>query len=150
MSRCNFILTGLMALLLGACSSDVFLVHSGNMPDSDKIAELKVGQTKDEVEALLGTPSAVSTLDNSTWIYMSSTVKKVAFLTPKIIDRDVLTIDFDKKGQVASFSRIDEQSGQDLTIDQDKTESGGHNIGFFKKYFGGVGAYMPVGPSKEK
>ena len=23
------------------------------------------------------------------------------------------------------------------------------DVGFFKKYFGGVGAYMPIGPSKE-
>jgi outer membrane protein assembly factor BamE (lipoprotein component of BamABCDE complex) len=120
------------------------------MPDNDKIAELKKGQTKMQVESLLGSPSAVSTLDNDKWIYMSSTLKKVAFFTPKIVDRDILTVEFDKSGNVVSFSRLNEQNGQELAIDEDKTESGGHNIGFFKKYFGGVGSYMPIGPTKEK
>ena len=150
MSRRNFIVICLAGFFLFGCSSDVFLVHNGNMPDNDKIAELKKGQTKMQVESLLGSPSAVSTLDNDRWIYMSSTLKKVAFFTPKIVDRDILTVEFDKSGNVVSFSRLNEQNGQELAIDEDKTESGGHNIGFFKKYFGGVGSYMPIGPTKEK
>ena len=81
---------------------------------------------------------------------MSSTVKKIAFLTPKIVDRDVLTIRFDNNGSVSEISRLSEADGKVLKIDTDKTESDGHNPGFFKKYFGGVGTYMPIGPTKEK
>lgn len=119
------------------------------MPTSDKISELKVGQTRDEVEQLLGNPSMVSTLDENSWVYMSSTVKKVAFLKPKIIERNILTIQFDKNGKVKSFSELDKSNGQEINIDKDKTSSEGHELGFFKKYFGGVGAYMPIGHSKE-
>ena len=149
MSRYKLCLSAVF-LFLSACSSDVFLVHTGNMPSDDKIAEVKVGQTQDDVRQILGSPSSVAVLDENEWLYMSSTLKKVAFLTPKIIDRDILAIRFDKNGKVTSISRLDEQDGEQLTPDKEATESGGHNPGFFKKYFGGVGTYMPIGPSKEQ
>lgn len=149
MSRCKFVLIGLFVLSVSACSSDVFLVRNGNMPDEQKIAEIKSGQTKSQVEELLGTPSIVSTLDQSEWIYMSSTVRKVAFFTPKVISRDILSIDFDKNDKVVSVTKLDQNSGEDISVDKDKTSSNGHDIGFFKKYFGGVGTYSPLGLPKE-
>ncbi len=150
MSRRNLFFYGLLLVFLNACSSDVFLVHNGNMPTDDKIAQIKTGQSQEEVEDILGSPSAVATLNKNEWLYMSSTVKKIAFLTPKIVDRDVLTIRFDNNGSVSEISRLSEADGKVLKIDTDKTESDGHNPGFFKKYFGGVGTYMPIGPTKEK
>ncbi|MBO4294039.1 MAG: outer membrane protein assembly factor BamE [Alphaproteobacteria bacterium] len=149
MSRYKLFLSALF-LFLSACSSDVFLVHTGNMPSDDKIAQVKVGQTQDDVRQILGSPSAVTALDENEWLYMSSTLKKVAFCTPKIVDRDVLAIRFDKKGQVEKISRLNKDDGHEIKPDSDQTSSGGHNPGFFKKYFGGVGTYMPIGPSKEK
>jgi len=150
MSRHNLVLFAFGAMLISACSSDVFLVHNGNMPSDDKIASLKVGQTRYEVENLLGNPSSISPLDENVWLYMSSTTRKVAFLKPKILERDILTVQFDKNGKVESFSQLSKENGQEISIDKDKTSSEGHDIGFFKKYFGGVGAYMPFGNSKEQ
>lgn len=150
MSRYKLFLLGLLLVFTCACSSDVFLMHTGNMPSDDKVAQVKVGQTQDEVYALLGSPSSVSSLDENEWIYMSSTLKKAAFLTPKVIDRDVLAIRFDQKGKVSSIAHLDENSGAQIKPDEDQTQSGGHNPGFFKKYFGGVGTFSPIAPTKEK
>ena len=150
MSRRNLFFYCLFVVFLNACSSDVFLVHNGNMPTGDKVSQIKVGQTMEEVEDILGSPSSVSTLNENEWIYMSSTLKKVAFFTPKVIDRDVLTIRFDNGGTVSKISRLNKDDGKKVKIDSDETQSGGHNPGFFKKYFGGVGTYMPIGPSKEQ
>ncbi len=150
MSRHNFVLFAFCAFFINACSSDVFLVHNGNMPDASKISELKTGQTKSEVETLLGSPSVVSSLDDSDWIYMSSTLKKVAFFTPKVVSRDILNVRFDNQDKVISFQKLSEKDGKIIEIDKDQTTSGGHELGFFKKYFGGVGAYMPIAPSKNQ
>ncbi|MBR2300137.1 MAG: outer membrane protein assembly factor BamE [Alphaproteobacteria bacterium] len=147
MSRFYFVFT---ALFLSACSSDVFLVHNGNMPSDDKISMVQTGQTKEEVADILGSPSAVSSINENEWIYMSSTLKKVAFFEPKILERDVLTIRFGKNGKVQEISKLDEKNGKNISVDEEETASEGHNPGFFKKYFGGVGQYMPIGPSKEK
>ncbi len=147
MSRFYFVFS---VLILSACSSDVFLVHNGNMPSDDKIAMVQTGQTKEEVVDILGSPSMVSSLNENEWLYMSSTLKKVAFFEPKILERDVLTIRFGKDGKVQQISKLDEQNGKNIAVDEEETVSKGHNPGFFKKYFGGVGQYMPIGPSKER
>lgn len=149
MSRFNFVFSLLFISFLSACSSDVFLVHNGNMPADDKIAQVSKGQSRDEVLEILGSPSAVSTLNANEWLYMSSTVRRVAFLKPKILERDVLTISFDESGQVNKITKLDKEAGQSLKIDKDETTSKEHDLGFFKRYFGGVGQYMPIGPSKE-
>ena len=137
-------------LFLSSCSSDIFLVHNGNMPSEDKITQLQKGQTKEDVESLLGSPSVVSTLNNNEWLYMSSTVRKIAFLEPKTLERNILIIRFDEDGKITKISKLDEENGKNIAIDKEETTSEGHNPGFFKKYFGGVGTYMPIGPTKEK
>ena len=134
-------------MLLGACSSDVFLVHNGNMPSNDKVNQVAKGQTRAEVEQILGAPSAVTSFDANTWIYMSSTLKKVAFFEPEETKRDVLAITFNDKGVVSAIKTYNKEDGKNIAIDKTETPTVGHNIGFFRKYFGGVGAYMPIAPS---
>ena len=134
-------------MLLSACSSDVFLVHNGNMPSNDKVNQVAKGQTRAEVEQILGAPSAVTSFDANTWIYMSSTLKKVAFFEPEETKRDVLAITFNDKGVVSGIKTYNKEDGKNIAIDKTETPTVGHNIGFFRKYFGGVGAYMPIAPT---
>ena len=138
-----------LALSLVACSSDLFLVHNGNMPSPDKVSQLRKGQSQDEVRALLGSPSSVNPLDENTWIYMSATLKKVAFFKPEEIDREVLSVSFDTDGHVSNISRYNKESGEIIDIEEAETPTMDDKTGFFEKYFGGVGVFMPVAPTKE-
>ena len=113
------------------------------MPTNDRISQLKPGQSKEEVLSLLGAPSSVVSLDKNTWIYMSSEIKQVAFFKPTEISRDVLTIKFDKYDQVADIDRLDKKKGAEVAVSNDATLTLGQEPGFFEKYFGGVGQYMP-------
>lgn len=135
--------------LLSACSSDIFVTHNGNMPSSDRISMVQKGQDKTRVRELLGAPSSVNPLDNNTWIYMSSDVKRVAFFKPVELNRDILTIKFNESGVVDSISRYDKEQGREIEISKDATEFQESDKGFFEEYFGGVGAYMPIQPSKK-
>ena len=45
-----------LCLVLGACSSDLFLVHNGNMPSQERINQIQVGQSKEDVAYILGSP----------------------------------------------------------------------------------------------
>lgn len=137
----------ILALFAAGCSSDLFLVYNGNMPSPEKVAQVKKGQTQQEVRALLGAPSSVNALDENTWIYMSSTLKKVAFFNPQEIDREVLSITFDQNDKVHQIATYDKQSGQLIAVDQTQTPTLDDNQGFFHKYFGGVGTYMPIAPT---
>lgn len=117
------------------------------MPEEAKVSQIKVGQTKDTVQDILGNPSLITGLNDNHWIYMSSTQKKVAFLDMEELDRDILALTFekDKVSKIENFTLAD---GNAIAIDSDETQTANPKIGFFRKYFGGVGSYMPLADSK--
>ena len=136
-----------ISLFATACSNDTFVNHTGNMPSEDKIGMIFKGQKKQDVLEILGSPSNVVSLDKDTWIYMSSEIKQVAFMAPKEIDRDVLVVKFNQEGQVTSIDKMDKQNGAQLKVASDQTPNQEQEQGFFRKYFGGVGQYLPFGNS---
>lgn len=144
MSICKYTLV-LLVLVLASCSSADFVTHTGNMPENSKIAQVKIGDTQDKVENILGTPSNVVSFNKNAWIYMSSDVKQVAFCKPEEVSRDVLTIYFDSNKKVSRLTRLAKKDGKTIEFDTDKTPTAGHDIGFFEKYFGGVGMFTPFG-----
>ena len=135
MSTVKFLFLCGVSFALTACSAaktdEWFVSHSGNMPSEERIAMVAKGDSQDKVLKVLGAPSSVVTFDKNTWIYMSSDIKKVAFFAPEEIDRDILKIHFSQDGRVVAITRLDKAPGE--------------NPGFFRKYFGGVGQYNPLG-----
>lgn len=135
-------------IFLAACVSDeIFVTHTGNMPSEEKISMIFKGQSKRDVWELLGSPSTIVPLDKDTWVYMSSEIKQVAFLPPKELDRKVLVIKFDENDNVASIEKLDQSRGENLEVAQEQTQNTEQKEGFFRKYFGGVGQYLPFGNS---
>lgn len=131
-------------LLTSACSNDLFLVHNGNMPAQEKVDEIRLGQSKQDVMNILGAPSLTTGLSDDHWIYMASTTKKVAFFRPEELERKVLAISFDND-QISKIEKLSLADGNKLPIDTDITQTTEQEQGFFRKYFGGVGTYMPFG-----
>lgn len=131
-------------LICSACSSDIFIRHNGNMPEESKVSRIAVGQTKDEVQSILGNPSSITGLSDDHWIYMSSTQKRVAFLNPKELDRQILALSFEND-KLSKIEKFDLADGNKIKIDGDTTQTANSNVGFFRKYFGGVGQYLPFG-----
>lgn len=136
-------------MLCSACSSDVFLKHNGNMPEESKIQKIAIGQNKEDVRNILGNPSSITGLNDDHWIYMSSTQKKVAFLRPEELEREILAITF-KNDKISKIEKFNLQDGNNIKIDSDTTQTANPNVGFFRKYFGGVGQYLPFGGSSDK
>ena len=138
-----------MFMLQTACSNDLFLVHNGNIPVDEKIAEVHKGQTKQDVMNILGAPSLTTGLSDDHWIYMASTMKKVAFLRPEELNRKVLAITFDDD-KITKIEKLSLADGNNIKIDKDVTNTTEREQGFFRKYFGGVGSYMPFGGADTK
>ncbi|MBR2137391.1 MAG: outer membrane protein assembly factor BamE [Alphaproteobacteria bacterium] len=136
-------------VLCASCSSDLFLDHNGNMPDAEKVSLIHEGQTKEQVLDILGGPSLVTGLSDDHWVYMSSTVKKIAFLRPQETDRQILALTFDQD-QLTKIEKRTLQDGNDISIDSDETKPADRQVGFFRKYFGGVGSYTPFGGTSNK
>ena len=148
MSTSKIVLGLLCCVALCACSTakqnEWFVNHNGNMPTEERIAKIKTGSTKDDVLQILGAPSAVISFDENTWIYMSSDIKRVAFKKPEEINRDILRLRFNNEDKVIEVARLNKDSGKELTPCADNTEVKGEDLGFFRKYFGGVEQYHPL------
>ena len=55
---------------------------------------------RDEVAEILGTPSTVTVFGDEAWFYVSELTETIGFLAPKIHDRKVVIVSFDKRGVV--------------------------------------------------
>src|SRR5437762_620364 len=65
-SLCKLALGLAAALMLSACAKDVDA--RGNLPTPDSLTQLAPGeQTRQDVQALLGTPATTAVFDNETW-----------------------------------------------------------------------------------
>ena len=117
------LLSAFLMTFSSACSSDLFITHNGNMPSNERIAQIRVGQSKSEILNILGSPSSVVSLDRNQWIYMSSDIKRVAFFAPKEVDRDVLTIQFNDQGKVSEIERLTKKDGKEIKVSTNKTET---------------------------
>lgn len=87
-----YLLSGLFCVaLLGGC--DVIYkpdVQQGNLLDAKNVQQLKPGMSKQQVVALLGTPSVTSPFAQSRWDYVATMQKRGG----KILER-TLTLYFD-------------------------------------------------------
>ena len=101
----------LLAVSLSACEGRV--AARGNLPDADRLAEIKPGEvTRDEVAEILGTPSTVATFGDEAWFYVSELTETVAFLAPAVRERKVVIVLFDQKGVVTGV----ETKGLDAAV----------------------------------
>ena len=68
-------------------------------------------------------------------------------MAPKEVDREVLVVKFNNDGRVVSIDKMNQQNGEQLQVANEQTPNQEQEQGFFRKYFGGVGQYLPFGNS---
>ncbi len=103
-----------LCITLSACSINRIYTR-GNLPDPERVSELVPGEssTGDVIDAL-GSPSSVSTFSNETWYYISETVEVIAFLSPKVLKRNILIVEFDPKSYMTQVVKLGLDAGRDL------------------------------------
>ncbi len=137
---CVFALTG----VLMSCGGTV--IKQGHVFMEEDLQQVKPGMTKDQVEAALGTPDTKSIANNEAYYYISSTSKKaLAFMKPEIVDRKVVAIYFDKRGQVQQVANYGLQDGKVVDFVTRKTPAaGGGDEGLIKQLFRNIGSAKPA------
>ena len=105
----NSKLSLLFSLILVGC------VSYGTKVDPRAVSQIKVGQTEQQVQALIGKPNSTSgdSKGNTIWTYdyIHEQLKPVAFVpivnliaTPTTLDRQTTTVCFGTDAKVTSFS----------------------------------------------
>lgn len=136
----------LLAAMLGgtiltAGCSPIVNTH-GYLPVSADVDEIAAGSgTKDSVLQLLGEPTTKGVEGDSAWYYVSYTVRKIAFLAPKITDRQILAVSFDGAGRVAQVDTYGLEDGIIVNLNTGETVTGGRKLSFFEQMIGNAGNF---------
>lgn len=137
MSRTHLSLV-LAAALLAGCSSTEVLTR-GHVMSEDLIGQVKVGQTQDQVLAVLGTPSSIATVNGDVFYYISQKHERAfLFMQPKLVDQKVLAVYFDKTKKAQRVANYGIQDGVVFDFITRTTEAGGKEAGLLRGIFEGA------------
>src|SRR5487761_376200 len=132
-------LPAVLAALAG-CTNPVD--QHGNLPEADKLAEIKPGTTdKATVTQLLGSPSAIPEFDDNTWLYISQKTRNLALRKPELIDQEVLAIDFDENGIVRDVEHRALADGEAVVPNPKATPAPGREFTVLEQLIGNFGKF---------
>lgn len=103
---------------VAACKTNDILNTSqtyteGYVIDPDALDSVPIGSSRDQVLLALGSPSTTAMFDNEVFYYISQTRYRGAqFMKPKVVDRRILAIYFDNKGQIKQIANYGLQDGR--------------------------------------
>ena len=136
-------------LALAACTTANPIDQRGNLPEADKLAQIKPGTTTAQtVTQLLGSPSAVDVFDANVWLYISQKTRPVALREPILLDQQVVQIRFDDKGIVQDVLHRSLADSEKVAPNPNATPAPGREFTFLEQLIGNFGRFS--GKSKDQ
>lgn len=136
-----------LAGVLAACSPTLEL--RGHVIDEESLIAVKEGvDNRESVADTLGTPSAIATFDGDVWFYISTKQERVAFLDAKVLERNIVAVEFDKKGNVAATRRYTMADGRPVHLVGRETPTKGKELTFLEQMFGNFGRFSSTGSAQ--
>jgi outer membrane protein assembly factor BamE (lipoprotein component of BamABCDE complex) len=130
------IVAGVLALPLGGCFTTT--LNHGHVIPAERVRDIQVGSSREQVELLLGSPSTMSRLNGEAYYYISQTTQTTAFLTPEVTEQRVVAIYFDEDGFVRDTGYYSLEDGKVVDILTRKTRTGGSDYGFLSQILRGA------------
>ena len=96
---------------------------------------------KQDVLALLGSPSSTSLYGGEVWYYISQEKERIAFLRPEIVEQTILAIHFTPNGLVSKVERHTKEDAQEVAIAEDITPTEGNTLGLWDQLLGNLGKF---------
>jgi outer membrane protein assembly factor BamE (lipoprotein component of BamABCDE complex) len=145
------------ALLLGGCSwlpdmpplpgPDLFDTPRslrGNLIEDDQLQQVVVNvSSRNDVLALLGSPSASGTFDDSEWFYIGGVTRQRPGRLLGIEEQRVVILRFDQRGTLREIRRLGMEDGREVAAVSRITPSPGTERSFLQLLFGNIGRVGP-------
>jgi len=127
-------------LLVGAGACTPTISYNGFQAREDKPQDVKVGiDTRSTVLTKLGSPSVVATFEPNIWYYVSQTTARSAYFRPKLRERDVVAITFDKDEKVTGVNAYKLKDGFKIAYSGRETPTRGRELSVLEQILGNVG-----------
>ena len=127
---------GILTVTLAGCIGYDGDIQHGYQLDPQAMADVKPGQTAEQVLVTMGTPSTTSTVGGSAWYYIQQkTERSIAFMQPSITDRRVYAVYFDKGKRVTKIANYGLRDGRVIDFANGETPTVGADNNFLKGIF---------------
>ncbi len=126
--------------------------YSGFRPDrnNEEIPDPQIGvDTRDTVQQRFGSPSTTAIFDQTAWYYVSAVQERVAFYTPRIVDRRVMVVRFDGE-TVSAVEKYGSERGRLVSYNTEETPTRGRELGVIEQLLGNVGRTPPIRNEEER
>ena len=127
----------MLALTLSACVGKT--VKHGHMLSPEDIEQVRPGMSRDQVQLALGSPDTTSTMGGDVFYYISSKRSGLAMLKPKVIDRRVVVVYFNRSQSVKKVAHYGLKDGKVFDFISRKTPSHGSDMNIISQLLGNFG-----------
>ena len=144
--NCKFRIVAAALLItgLGACSAIVDT--RGNMLTPEQIALIKPGvDDRERVRRVFGSPTSTSAFDQGAWYYIARKTERTAFLTPTVVEAQVVVVRFTDQGVVSGVERRGPEATAEIEVSDRETPTAGHGDGILAQLFGNIGRFSKAG-----
>ncbi|MEP2530623.1 outer membrane protein assembly factor BamE [Shimia sp.] len=132
------------AVLLVATACTTRYRNHGYVPASEDLAAITVGvDTRDTVTEAIGTPSAGGVLKDGDFYYVRSKVRHYGPREPKVVERQIVAINFDNNGVARNVQHYALEDGKAIPLVRRITDNGLNDIGFLQQLAGNIGRFDP-------
>jgi outer membrane protein assembly factor BamE (lipoprotein component of BamABCDE complex) len=120
----------------------------GFAPAPGAVDKLEVGtQSREDVQRLIGSPSAVATFNPNVWYYISEKQEGWGPSRPWITDQNVIQITFSESGRVDKIKYYDMKDAKNITMVARITPTSGKELTVLEQILGNVGRFS--GPRQQ-
>jgi outer membrane protein assembly factor BamE (lipoprotein component of BamABCDE complex) len=134
------LLAGILALGLGACAQDIQV--RGHIPNAEVVSKINPGvHSRIDIQSLLGSPSTVSTFQDSKWYYIGQKSTQFAFFAPEVLERMVLVVSFDEAGLVEATRTYALEDGRAIDPVDRVTPTEGREVTILQQLLGNLGKF---------
>jgi outer membrane protein assembly factor BamE (lipoprotein component of BamABCDE complex) len=132
-------------MLLPGCSLfEAPNIQRGNRVSADQLSSIVPGvQTRQDVQALLGSPTQTSTFGDPVWYYISSVTRQRPGRQFAVSDQQTVVVEFDTAGVVQRVRTLGEEDSRQVAMTARETPTPGNERTLLQALFGNVGRIGP-------
>jgi outer membrane protein assembly factor BamE (lipoprotein component of BamABCDE complex) len=139
------------SVLVTAAACTPRIQQTGNLPDPVAVQEIQTGvHTRRDVASLLGSPSVVSTFQDSRWYYISQRQETIAFFAPEVVDQQVLEIRFNDEGTVQETQRYSLSDAEKVDPVGRETPTEGNEFSILQQLIGNIGRFSSTATTADE
>ncbi len=132
-------------LCLTACGLEKY--QSSDLPATARLESIKVGDSKDKVLRVLGTPNYEGNAAEGVgdmMFYAEARKESRIFFDPEVVERDIYVYTF-KNGKVSEIQHLTLEDAQKVSYESDTTKVGGKELSVLKQLADNFGRYNAGG-----